>query len=197
MRVLGLGLDEAHHPWSEKSHGKYTSRELLIHLVDKVIPLENQMIIPSEAPTSAPQLPTLHKVGTISDLALDKVKQTEDELVQFKVDGNVELKRREDEGLLDLWSEKQSTLPPDAAMMEGLEVEMSFEYPGLDGVKTVDWYRGTVLSLVNEKKKTYKIKWNESTLAENDVRVSVHKLTRYHWNPKKIRKGGWREYLTE
>ena len=197
MRYLGLGIDEAYHPWSEKSHGKYTSQELLDHLINELISLERKFLVPDEAPTSAPQLPNLQKVGTISDLAIDKMKQTEDELDQFKVDGQAELKHREEEGLLDLWSEKQSTLPPDAAMMEGLEIEMSFEYPGVDGAKTLDWYRGTVKSLVNEKKKSYKIKWDESTLADNDVRVSVHKLTRYHWNPKKIRAGGWRKYLTE
>ena len=72
---------------------------------------------------------------------------------------------------------------------------MSFEYPGEDGVKTLDWYRGTVEGIVNKEKKSYKIRWNASTLAENDVRVSVHKLTLYHWNPKQIRAGGWREYL--
>ena len=88
-------------------------------------------------------------------------------------------------------------MPPDDTKMKGLEIEMSFEYPGTDGTKTIDWYRGKVESVVNKKKKTYKIRWNESTLAANDVRVSVHKLTYYHWNPKKIRAGGWRKYLTE
>ena len=46
MRVLGLGIDEAYHPWSEKSHGKYTSQELLNHLVDAVIPLETECVSP-------------------------------------------------------------------------------------------------------------------------------------------------------
>ena len=88
-------------------------------------------------------------------------------------------------------------MPPDDAKMKGLGIEMSFEYPGIAGAKTIDWYHGKVESGVNKKKKTYKIRWNESTLAANDVRMSVHKLTHYHWNPKKIRAGGWRKYLTE
>lgn len=195
MRVLGLGIDEAYHPWSEKSHGKYTSQELLNHLVDAVIPLEKNMTLPKEAPTTVPELPTLHKVGTFSHLASEMVQETKDEMEQFKIDGRGELKRRGDDGELDLWTERQSTLPPDEKKMKGLEIEMSFEYPGEDGVKTLDWYRGTVEGIVNKEKKSYKIRWNESTLAENDVRVSVHKLTVYHWNPKQIRAGGWREYL--
>ena len=41
MRYLGLGIEEAHHPWSENAQS-FTSRELLDHLVDKVIPHEKQ-----------------------------------------------------------------------------------------------------------------------------------------------------------
>ena len=37
MRYLGLGIEEAHHPCSEKKRS-FTSRELLDHLLDKVIP---------------------------------------------------------------------------------------------------------------------------------------------------------------
>ena len=59
----------------------------------------------------------------------------------------------------------------------------------------IDVGETAVEGIVNKEKKSYKIRWNMSTLAENDVRVSVHKLTVYHWNPKQIRAGGWREYL--
>ena len=38
MRYLWLGIEEAHHPWSENKRS-FTSPELLDHLVDKVIPL--------------------------------------------------------------------------------------------------------------------------------------------------------------
>ena len=41
MRYLGLGIEEAHHPWSENTRS-FTSRELLDHLVDKVIPHEKK-----------------------------------------------------------------------------------------------------------------------------------------------------------
>ena len=96
---------------------------------------------------------------------------------------------------MDVWSGKQSILPPRLADMKGLEIEMCFNYPGEDGSQILDWYRGTIESMVNKKKRSFKIKWNEDTLAETDARVSTHMLTEFHWNPKKIRKNAWREYI--
>ena len=63
MRYLGLGIEEAHNLWSENKRS-FTSQELLDHLVDKVIPHEKTIILPTETPIRAPILPTLQKVGT-------------------------------------------------------------------------------------------------------------------------------------
>ena len=63
----------------------------------------------------------------------------------------VKLKRHEDKGEMDLWSEKQSTLPSKIDKMKGLTIEMTFEYPGVDGAKCLDWYRGRIIKLRNEK----------------------------------------------
>ena len=41
---------------------------------------------------------------------------------QFKMDGKDELKRREHIGEMDLWSEKQSTLPPKIDKMKDLTI---------------------------------------------------------------------------
>ena len=57
-------------------------------MVDKVIPHEKTMILPTEAPITAPTLPTLKKVGTISRLELDKGNMPVDENDQFKMDEN-------------------------------------------------------------------------------------------------------------
>ena len=43
MRYLGLGIEEAHHLWSENTQS-FTSQELLDHLVDKVFPHEKTII---------------------------------------------------------------------------------------------------------------------------------------------------------
>ena len=68
MRYIGLGIEEAHHPWYENTRS-FTSRELLDHLVDKVFPHEKAIILPTEAPITAPTLATFQKLGAISRLA--------------------------------------------------------------------------------------------------------------------------------
>ena len=70
---------------------------------------------------------------------------------QFKMDVKDELKRHEDKGEMDLWSEKQSTLPSKIDKMKGLTIEMTFEYPGVDGAKCLDWYQGRIIKLRNER----------------------------------------------
>ena len=86
MRYLGLGIEEVHHPWSENKRS-FTFQELLDHLVDKVIPHEKTIILPTEAPITAPTLPTFQKVGTISRLESEKDQTTVDDNDQFKMDG--------------------------------------------------------------------------------------------------------------
>ena len=68
MRYLGLGIEEAHHPWSENTRS-FTSQELLDHLVDKVIPHEKTINntpenVPSQLPTSLilPSIPNNFQV---------------------------------------------------------------------------------------------------------------------------------------
>ena len=111
------------------------------YLLDKVIPHEKTIILPTEAPVTAPTLPTLKNVGTISHLTLEREQMTVDDNYQFKMDRKEELKRCEDIGDIDQWSEKQSTLPPKIDKMKGPTIEMTFEYPGLDGSKCMDWYQ--------------------------------------------------------
>ena len=67
------------------------------------------------------------------------------------MDRKDELKRHEDKGEMDLWSEKQSTLPSKIDNMKGLTIEMTFEYPVVDGAKFLYWYRGRTIKLRNEK----------------------------------------------
>ena len=72
-------------------------------LVDKVIPHEKTINLPTEAPITAPTLPTLQNVVKISRLALENYQMTVDNNYQFKIDGKDELKRREDICDMDLW----------------------------------------------------------------------------------------------
>ena len=61
------------------------------------------------------------------------MKMNENE--QFNMDRKDELNAHEDKGEMDLWSEKQSTLPSKIDKMKGLTIEMTFEYTGVDGAK--------------------------------------------------------------
>ena len=42
IRYLGLGIKEAHHPWSKGQH-THTADELLAHFMNKVISLESEL----------------------------------------------------------------------------------------------------------------------------------------------------------
>ena len=86
MIYLELGIEEAHHPWSDNTR-PFTSRELLDHLVDKVSPHEKTIILPTEAPITAPTLATFQKVRTISRLASEKENMRVDENDKFEMDG--------------------------------------------------------------------------------------------------------------
>ena len=76
---------------------------------------------------------------------------TVDENDQYKMYGKDELKWRKDIGEKSLWSEKQSTLPPNIDKMKYLTIEITFEYPGVDISKCMDWYRGKIIKLMNLK----------------------------------------------
>ena len=62
---------------------------------------------------------------------------------------------------------------------------MTFEYPVVYGAKCLYWYWGKIIKVMNEKKFSVKIEWDESTLAESDVQFSVHKLMPGNWNLKR------------
>lgn len=168
---------------------------MLDHFINVVLPLEKTQTLPTEAPNKAPALPTLQSLGTVSQLALEKEQMSRDEEAKFKVDARAKLELRQEQGIMDMWSELQQTIAPSVKEMKGMVVEVAFEYPGEDGSACLDWYRGTVEKVVNEKKCLAKINWHAETLAENDVSVSVQQLTPFRYNPKKLRKNAWREYI--
>ena len=74
---------------------------------------------------------------------------------------------------------------------------MLFGYSGDDGTQCLGWYYGTAQEEVNEKTNRVSIKWDAECLGEHDVRLTDKKLVLSNWNPKKVKKGGWREYLTK
>ena len=68
IRKIGFGLVECSHPWSREGR-QYSSKELLAHLTNMVIPLEITRGIPLEVPmTVTSGLSTKYKLGTESAL---------------------------------------------------------------------------------------------------------------------------------
>ena len=72
---------------------------------------------------------------------------------------------------------------------------MLFGYSGDNGPQCLGWYHGPVQEIVNEKTNHVRIKWDAECLGEHDVILTDHKLVLSNWNPKKLKKGGCREYL--
>ena len=74
---------------------------------------------------------------------------------------------------------------------------MLFGYSGDDGTQCLGWYHGTVQEVVNENTNRVIIKCDAECLVDHDMIVTDHKLFLSNWNPKKVKKGEWRGYLTK
>ena len=72
IRYLGLGWVDAYHPCSKNKH-TYQPVELLQNLINIVIPLADNEMVPSKAPVNLPTRPDTFTLGTkLADLvALD------------------------------------------------------------------------------------------------------------------------------
>ena len=194
IRLLGLGWEEAFHPWTKEEY-VYNSSELFEHLINKVIPLARKLKKPVEAPTSFPKLPEIQKLGTVSNLAKQAEDESKEDYEKMKIRVLDELKRKEEAGERDRLEEFQCNVPPEWQKLNKFEVEMAFEYNGEDGQQNLGWYHGTVVELMNEKYHTAKIEWDKDCIGTRDAKVSTHKLVPSNWNPQKAKKGGWRRYL--
>jgi hypothetical protein len=53
---------------------------------------------------------------------------------------------------------------------------------------------GVIESIVNIKQRTVMMRWNEDKVAEGDLNVSKHTLSKRRWNPKNAQENAWREY---
>ena len=54
--------------------------------------------------------------------------ETKEEEAQIKHDAQEEIQRRQNMGKMDIWSEKQATLPPAISKLKGFMIEMSFVF---------------------------------------------------------------------
>ena len=65
IQYLRLGWLDAYHPWSKNKH-MYQPAELLQNLINVVIPLADNEIVPSKAPVNFPTRPDTFTLGTKS-----------------------------------------------------------------------------------------------------------------------------------
>ena len=96
---LGLGLEEAHHPWSKDGY-EYSAVELLEHFVKKIIPLTKTRNIPNEAPMKHLRLTDFPTLGTLTSNVDDYYSE------QIKNDNKLKLnalKEQEREVLMSVW----------------------------------------------------------------------------------------------
>ncbi len=79
IRYLGLGWEEAHHPWSKNKH-QYK------HLCEVVIPLQDVKEVPSEAPIKLPTRPDRYTLSTKSAdlLELDDAVLAKEERIRLR-----------------------------------------------------------------------------------------------------------------
>ena len=62
---LGLGFEEAYHPWS-KDGDDYTDLQLIEIFVKSCLPLTKTRKVPKEAPMEHPRLPEFLILGTLA-----------------------------------------------------------------------------------------------------------------------------------
>ena len=139
----GLGITEAHHPWSKGGH-EYTSVELLEHFIEVALPLSKTRKLPTEAPMEHPRLPELPVLGTLSsDVA-------EYYTTQAKNDNELRmnaLRQREKEELMGIWdgAEYMNEVNwPEKKLKNGYKIEMCFSYPYEDEENRFMWWCGVV-----------------------------------------------------
>jgi hypothetical protein len=121
IRYLGLGWEEAHHPWSKNKH-QYTALELLKHLCEVVIPLQDVKELPNQAPIKFPAQPDSFTLGTISAdlIELDNGAMAREE--RIILNGMLEQDQRENIGFGDqpIKKKQQTSGAVDKICMESL-----------------------------------------------------------------------------
>jgi len=78
----------------------------------------------------------------------------------------------------------------------GFNIEVLFEHPDDDGGRLINWYHGEVIGIVNEKKKTVRIKWDSLCLSEDVETETVEQLNPTKWNQGTAKLGVWCQYLS-
>ena len=202
IRYLGLGWEEAYHPWSQKGHGDFSPVELLEHLTLKVIPLQGVKSVPPTPPVHLPGRPEMKQLGTqaLDVKAFDN--QLETSKTQVILDTMKEREKLEDDGIDDQVEYMNAINWPIERIGNGsFLVEKLFDFKTLGESEQLVWCRGVVKQVytnnIDDDTKQIKVKvnWDEDCLEEGEAASSNEILLKSKFNPSKPTKGAWRENL--
>jgi hypothetical protein len=111
MRVLGLGQDGFHRPWSKNGYA-YTPDELALHLKEYIIKTHAKWMVPEMPPVDLPIYKALPVPGTLSPdiIRLDTTKAEEEKMLIDAVEGL--MKELERKGFGDRYADMQQKSAP-------------------------------------------------------------------------------------
>ena len=193
IRYLGLGWEEAYHPWSEKGR-TYQPLELLEHFISIVLRIKKA--VPSQPPVRLPRRKDNGTIGTnsVDLIALDNNKLAKEE--RIRLNGMKERDRLELAGYGDQLMEMQEVIPPMNKMRKGkFRIDMCFDYTE-GGESILQWCQGTVTKILKEDKYkvTMEIKW-DSKFVEKGQSKTREKVLKSAWNPETHKDRAWRQDL--
>jgi hypothetical protein len=195
IRRKGFGWEDAGHNWSKDGY-TFTSRELLDHFINTVLPMELDREIPTEPQLTLSVITDRFKLGTVANQDINSHTFNSKTDEQFKQEMVDERARREAERDTDRASRLQSNVMPEFGdNLVGFRIEFCFSYNAEDGSNYLAWIEGVIESIVNAKQRTVMIRWNGEKVAEGDLLVSKHTLSKRRWNPKNAQENAWREYI--
>ena len=198
IRYLGLGWNAAHHPWSKNKY-QYSPSELLQHLVNIVIPLQQTEIVPSETPV---HLPTRTNNWTIGTKSADLIALDNSSLAQVqrvRLNAMLERDQLESNGYGDQLMEMQEFSWPLEKIRKGLfKIDMCFKMVD-GGERMLQWCQGTVVKLIKDKAENnfmvVDVKWKAEAVRCVEEEITKVKLKKKDWNCEEHGDGVWREDL--
>jgi hypothetical protein len=196
IRYLGLGWAGAHHPWSKYKY-QYLPTELLQHLCEVVIPLQDTEQVPREPPINLPQHSVNYSMGTTSADLVALYKTSLDKENGIRLRAMIERDRLENSGFGDQLNELQQTSWAIEKIRAGLfKLDMCFMYND-DSDDILQWCQGTISRIVREKNNCIwvDVKWDKECLKQGDADMTTERLMKSKWNPTTHEHGSWRENL--
>ena len=103
------------------------------HFIDIVIPLASKVDVPEQPPVNVPSIPDVGSLGTVSELADELKKVSEDKISEITKNAEKIRDQREEQGEGDRWYEHNQLLPPKISEMKEFRIEILFAYNTDDG----------------------------------------------------------------